>query len=510
MSKGNLRGLILRTGLVVMALMLSAAAVEIALRLADGLPLSTITLPLPGPERGRQDARTTADGRHVPAIPLAAGVDPAWYALDPPPRMDSTPWTPDTAAREARYRLTDPLGAFFVWNRAYLTRELCAGSTVGSLGVLDDFYVFDPPDGKEYPIYRHLPYVHAAQWFVPNRFGWRGPDVTVTKPPNTIRIAFLGASTTIGSYHFRFVHTELLAHWLNLWMAGRGGYGIEVMNLARTGVDVHSTAAVVEQELLPLEPDLAIYYEGANSFRPGQMMNLPRDLAFPTARPNVVLKWRSEYYSAAARLLRPLVDTWLSDDGAEPEKAVFDIVWPPQVDEFDPDVTQPSLPMTMETVVAKLDRMRRALHGTGGRLALASFVWLVEDGLRLELPRDLTLFNYLNTTYYPLAYAQLRRTADFQNRVFRNFTRVYDLPFLDVDAQMPRDPLLFIDAIHMTERGLRLQAWIYLQLLVPWLDAEIAAGRLPRLAREPRTTHPGIVPEAYKIVSRAALTAGCP
>ena len=129
--------------------------------------------------------------------------------------------------------------------------------------------------------------------------------------------------------------------------------------------------------------------------------------------------------------------------------------------------------------------------------------------MKLELPRDLTLFDYLNDSYAPLTYAQLRRAADFQNRVFRNYARVYHLPWFDAAPQAPLDPLLFIDAIHMTDRGLRLQAWVYLQSIVPWLAQEVAAGRLPRPMRHPVAAHPTLRPDRDQLVSKASLLTEC-
>ena len=49
------------------------------------------------------------------------------------------------------------------------------------------------------------------------------------------------------------------------------------------------------------------------------------------------------------------------------------------------------------------------------------------------------------------------RLAAFENRVFAKYAAAHRLPFLDVARLMPRDPDLFVDAIHNTETGVRLQ-----------------------------------------------------
>jgi hypothetical protein len=114
---------------------------------------------------------------------------------------------------------------------------------------------------------------------------------------------------------------------------------------------------------------------------------------------------------------------------------------------------------------------------------------------------------YLNDTYWPITYAHMRRTADFQNRVFENYARRDGLVFFDVAKDFPRDPDPFSDAIHMMPDGLRLQAWIYLQRIVPVIESRLSSRRWPRPARassstEWATSHP-------PVVTRAELLASC-
>jgi hypothetical protein len=80
---------------------------------------------------------------------------------------------------------------------------------------------------------------------------------------------------------------------------------------------------------------------------------------------------------------------------------------------------------------------------------------------------------------WPLRYADIRRLSDFQNRVFRNYAASRKIPFLDVASEIPQDPDLFIDAIHMTEVGERVKAWIVFQQLVPIIRRLIESGQLP-------------------------------
>ena len=107
------------------------------------------------------------------------------------------------------------------------------------------------------------------------------------------------------------------------------------------------------------------------------------------------------------------------------------------------------------------------------------------------------------------AYAQVQRLSDFQQRVFRAYAARYDLLYLDSAAMYPLDPQLFADAVHMTPAGLRLKAWIDLQLLIPWLEREIDSGHLPRPMQHPQAVHPAFASTSYPLVSKAEILASC-
>ena len=68
-----------------------------------------------------------------------------------------------------------------------------------------------------------------------------------------------------------------------------------------------------------------------------------------------------------------------------------------------------------------LDSIRNSLESIGGHLVLCSFEWLAEDGMPLSPTRHQYIYRQLNTVLWPLRYADIRRLADFQNRVFRRY-----------------------------------------------------------------------------------------
>jgi len=178
--------------------------------------------------------------------------------------------------------------------------------------------------------------------------------------------------------------------------------------------------------------------------------------------------------------------------------------------ESDPDVTRPDrLPIAMATVVGSLDAIRRSIATTGAELAISSFVWLADEGMRLDLSRHLTLFRYLNETYWPLAYAHIHRMAAFENAVFRKYARTYSLAYVPVAESYPHDPDVFSDAIHFSERGMRLQAWILLQHLIPIVDAHIRSHAWPK---PPSASVPSgdWAKEPQTLTTTSAMLASCP
>jgi hypothetical protein len=140
---------------------------------------------------------------------------------------------------------------------------------------------------------------------------------------------------------------------------------------------------------------------------------------------------------------------------------------------------------------------------------VSSFVWMVRDGMRLDLPRQIGLFTYLNSDHWPASYSTIRRLADMHNRVFAAYARKNRLPFLDVAAALPLDSNLFSDAIHLQYPAVRLHAWIVFQAMTALLDERIAAGRLPRPSLRSWSTHPAFHQPSPRTITRAAILASC-
>lgn len=477
------------------------------LRVLDGYVVFATTLRPRGPIAVERTTARGADRRYVAGVPRAHGVDLAWYDEDPAPfaRYPLEPWQ----QRRFDEYVNDPYPAFFEWNRDYLKTRFCDGGGETLFGSLTSFLYFDPIEPGVYPSYRHFRHMSPPGWFVSNSFGWRGPEIALNKPAGTIRIAFVGASTTIDPYYLPFAHPELVGSWLNRWAQANGRpYRVEVVNAGRTGVDSHSIAAVVRQEIAPIEPDLVVYYEGANQFWPAKEVHYRFGRLYPKPTSTYAMRAGENRFAIVKRALA-LVDRVTGRDGSEPLKPAMTPTWAGVIDENHPNPDDPRLPMDLPAIVRDLDSMQAAIRPSGGELVVSSFLWMVKDGMKLDLGVNMNVYGFLNRTYWPIPYAHMRRMADVQNRVFASYARSRNLPFIDLAAEFPLDPDLFGDAIHMHPWGLRLQAWIYLQHLIPLIEARVAAGRFPQPMHHARATHPAFEQPAPRFVTRDELRAAC-
>ena len=491
------------------------AAAEVATRIIDGYRPLPLRLGAPRARVSRADVGRVAASRkglgdadalpYVAQLPIAAGVERQWFEY----RLPDRDWRPDAdlEARAKRYRLVGDLPANYEWNWNYVVGAVCRAEH-GDDGELfrhfDDLYVFDPPDGSDAPRFRFLRSATYQSGLQTNTFGWRGPDIPLNKPPRTIRLAFVGASTTVGMHAEPYSYPELVNVWLNRWADARHlGVSFESINAGREGVNSWSIQAIVKQELSPVEPDLVVYYEGANQFWPLDFVSttLP-----PRSRVSGPQPGTFSSYSAIARRVESAV-TGAIAPGSEPPKPHLAIQWPPDLDEHDPDLTNSHLPYETQHVLGDLDLIRHTLEDDCSRLAIASFVWLVHQGLVLDPVRDALVFSYLNTTYWPFSYAHMRRFLDFQTRAFRKYASVHDLDFVDVAGLYPQDPRLFGDAIHMTRPGIRLQAWIVFNGLVPIIERRLASHEWPQPAKNILAHHPAF--SGRRLVSRSEVLAAC-
>jgi hypothetical protein len=506
-------------GILLVAVTVTALAVaEFATRMIDGYRITSFRLELSrdrlrGAGSGARSGSPKWDdeAKAVPIVrnmPVAPGVDREWFASPVPERPTVQP-DPDLVARMNKYKGGLDERAIYEWNWQDVVSTVCRGephSFSGILNQFDDLFVFDPTDGSDEPPIRFLQHATYPGGMRTNAFGWRGPDVPLRKPSRTIRIVFVGASTTVSPHTETYSYPELVGLWLKRWVNARHpGIFVEVINAGREGVNSRSLPAILRQEVLPVEPDLVYYdYDGGNQFWPADFVMTvipPRTAASETEKRT----WTS--YSAVGRRLASAVIKAI-EPGSEPHKPLLDVRWPTDLDERDPDIADPRLPIQLPQLLSDIEVARGEAAREGAALVLTSIAWLVYPGMVLDPARDAKMFSFLNTMYWPFTYAHMRRYLDFKTRVFRKYAAMHGLDFIDVGDLFPRDPRLFGDVIHMTHAGIHLQAWIVFNGLVPIVERRLASHEWPRPARRLLSTHPAF-PGRRRLIPMTDVRAAC-
>jgi hypothetical protein len=437
---------------------------------------------------------TEADGldlseaiRHIAKLPAALGTDRRWFTEDPEP-LKRAPVEKKEQVRFDDFQRRTSAGrpAQFVYNRVLVEYSGCS-ATGPFKNFPDTVPTFDPPSRTLHPPFRFRPDITTPEGLVTNHFGFRGPPIDLIPSPKTVRVAFVGASTTVNHHSFAFSYPERTVFWLNRFAAANHyNLRFEVINAGREGITSQDIAAVVRYEVAPLNPDLVVYYEGANQFLPDSLL-APHIARRDRLDQNDVITSHKLPEGVRALALGDLLDHALLGvtSAGEPRKPAYRINWPSTVDENHPDPNSADLPLELPRIVKDLDAIRASLKPIGGELAVCSFERLAGRGLVLSPVTHRYIYEQLNTLLWPLWYSDIRRLADFQNRVFRAYAENRHELFLDVAAEIPQDPALFADSIHMTEVGERVKAWIVFQQLVPYLRQQIESGKLPRAVRGP-------------------------
>lgn len=443
-------------------------------------------------------------------------LDVAWLRTSPPPLAPQPPL--DQPLRPQQ----DWLLHYYVLNAALLRSTWVKGRGLPmfpGLSLPEPFTVFEPPGGVPVPRYRYPASRTLPTGLVTNRYGFRGRDLPPQKAPGTVRIAFVGASTTVEAHAVPHSAPELIEHWLDLWAERKRQQGafplrFEVLNGAREAIQSHDIRAIVTDELLPLDLDYLVYYEGANQFQPATLAkHVQVEGAFQLGEPppGVVgaydatatadTTWLDGLaeHAALARYLRSALRR--GDLVAEPNKPAQRITVPAELLQGPLPLDRAAGLLELAAIGSDLAAIRTAVEARGARLCVSTFWWLAHDGLRLDPVWGHNVLVHLNRAYWPFRYATVRTLADLQNRFFVAWAAANGVDLLDLDAELPHDPALAIDAIHHTDLGVRLKAWVWFAQLVTCLERDLAAGRLPA---EPR---PGPVPDlgASHPLSRAEL-----
>lgn len=484
---------------VVLAVSIALALVgaEVALRVVDGYHLDRLKLEAIFSNAEEPPDATLAEARKRT---FARGFDVGWYTASPPPYDRSPRFSPPADWNEAirNYRQATGRQDYaeaelkFLYNDKWLEEACSTGKHSDVLRLFKAYpgfvYSFASPDGSTKPEYRIVPRGWDSRTTYYNNFGFRGPDIVPLKPDRTIRIGFLGASVTANGWPYTW--PEHTVQFLRMWARANGlNVDFDLINAARGGINSSTIAQIMRHEVLPLRPDIVVYYEGGNDLYTGSMVRGidGKPLAPPDPEPlraSMVPDYQplEEYSALMARMYELIYRRGgaVAEPAKPPHRLTFDLK------QTDPDLTRQDLPFNLDRQIADLLRMAGDARSIGAEFAMASFVTVVREGLRLDPDRHRHILSVLNIEYAPLTYAELRSAVDFENAVYRKLAAHQHWPFLEIDSHYPQNPNYFGDLVHFQGSGaFRLQGWIVAQLLAPYVQEAIAGGRLPKAGNTP-------------------------
>ncbi len=492
---------------------------EVVVRQIDGYALMspTLTRSLTFKRKQLPEVDTNSTGKFtlkdfVTGYQSSTSVDISWIHIDPPLRTKMKP--PQNFVERSSVANGDPT-VNYLWND-YLVKEVLKGRKdwgnfrFAETTFPDPIFVYPASWKTMFPRYRYPTNVTLPSGIQTNQFGWRGGSIDLQKPKKTIRIACVGASTTVSGHGYNYSYPEFLEHWLNLWKDQKGyNFKFEVINAGREGINSTDIAAVVKYEILPLDVDYVVYYEGSNQFNTPSMVKYPSDVIFgnPPAGliPNMAeiqstdRTWldRMADYSAIIARVRTVVESQTLS-GVEPHKPSQTFFLPDGVDELSPDVKKLGAALNLGIILSDLDEIKMEVEKTGAKMIMTTFKWLVFDGMVLDPVKYRGLYIYLNRIFWPMSYKNMERMALFQNRVFKKWSQENGLDLVEVAEKIPQEPDLFIDAIHNTQLGIKVRGWTVFEGLIPILERDIKEGILPRLPKNRLHQHP-FLKESYAI-----------
>jgi lysophospholipase L1-like esterase len=298
-------------------------------------------------------------------------------------------------------------------------------------------YVFDPTIKIIVP--RPGAELHGSQINVKiNSLGFRGDEFSKVKPPNTVRIACLGASTT----YCPEVSSNAAAWPSQLQRLLQTRYSdvrIEVINAGIQGLKASHSLKNLRYRVLPLQPDLVIFYEVHNDLVVDtRALAIRRGLLDDNVGKlkgvNAFLAQKSLLFNLISRNLEIVWDNRevrtgkLSDIRRDlPDRFVGEIQ---QMHDL---LSARHIPLVLSRFLVRFrgDQPRKTQY-ENAEIAFVYMPWMTVDSL-------LDSFNLYN------------------NAVAR-FARSRGIPFVEDSDHVPGDGVHYVDHVHLSDAGCKAMA----------------------------------------------------
>jgi lysophospholipase L1-like esterase len=269
-----------------------------------------------------------------------------------------------------------------------------------------------------------------------NSLGFRGPEITVPKPMGTIRLAFLGASTTfcaeVSSNDLVWPHLvteELRKRYPDVTF--------DYVNAAVPGYSTTESLKNLEARVTPLDPDVVVFYEATNDLS-GDTRRLARESGLVVGNPDETSMFAE--WSVLWFLLEKNWTVLKRQNVARTGDARLT---------FDPRELSRNFESRLDAFVEKAQQEAEIV-------VLATFA----HRIRREQSEEEKL-RASNTSLYYMPYMSLQGLLDGfdeYNRVIREVAKKRGAVLVEGEDEIPGDSVHFVDSVHFTDAGSRRMA----------------------------------------------------
>ena len=302
----------------------------------------------------------------------------------------------------------------------------------GNLWSVEDTFHVDAATGLRIPI----PNTVAGHIRI-NSLGFRSPELTIPKPPSTVRLAFLGGSTT---YCAEVSSNEVT--WPHLvWRRLQDALPQTPFDYINAGVPGYGLDSVLKNLALrvrPLQPDVIVIYEATNDLS-FDTYELARHQGLAFKRPGEEQTWLSRH-----SLLWSLVDKNLTirERLAHADSSTNKLI-------FDPHQLSTGFRRALTEVV-------HASQATAPVVAVATFSPRIRRNQSREEQRQAAV-----TSLYYMPYMSIEGLLvgfEEYNRTIREVARDTGALLIDGEDRIPPDARHYTDSVHFTDAGSRMMA----------------------------------------------------
>lgn len=310
----------------------------------------------------------------------------------------------------------------------------------GSAAMLEDYWTIDPKTRFRVPIANF-----SSGRISINSLGFRGPDIAVPKPPGTVRLAFLGASTTwcaeVSGNDYVWPHLVTVS-LSQTFPKARFDY----VNGGVPGYTMNSLLRTMQYRVAPLQPDVIVIYEVSNDLS-GEMRELAAQRGIIAEAKVQELTWPSRY-----SLLWMLVEKNLRVLNAQRIAAS---------DQGRLEVD----PRTLgEAFRRDLTQVARAAQQHAKLVAVATFSIHLRRDQSQEQQKHASSSSFF---YMPFATTRLLIEGyERYNQVVREVAHETGAFLIEGENSIPGNPVHFTDSVHFTDAGSKAMAERISQALV--------------------------------------------